>query len=78
MVAGSCRTVLHEVGACIVPTSSVDSSGFVPMKSKLRHRTVRDSDCSPNNSCCPGLAAVSCIIYYWLVYDGGWNDKFRK
>jgi len=48
----------HVVGAWIVPTSSVDSSGFVPMKSKFRHRTVSDSACSPSTACWRESAAV--------------------
>ena len=58
MVSGLCRTFRHDVGTWIVPTSSEDSSGFVPMKSKLRHRTTRESACSPRMASCLGLAAV--------------------
>ena len=52
MVDESWRTLLHDVGAWMVPTFSVDSSGFVPIKSKFRHRTVRPSACSPRIASC--------------------------
>ena len=45
-------------GTWMVPTSSVDSSGLVPMKSKFRQRTVRDSACSPRMISCCGVAAA--------------------
>ena len=57
MVAGSCRTGLQVVGAWMVPTSSVESSGLVPIKSKLRHRTVRARACSPIMASCLGSAS---------------------
>ena len=41
----------------MVPSSSVDSSGFVPMKSKLKHRTVNARACSPMIASWRGSAA---------------------
>jgi hypothetical protein len=68
MVVDSWRTLLHDVGAWIVPTSSVDSSGFVPMKSKLRHRTMRLSACSPRIASCLLSATVDWRRMWW---EGG-------
>lgn len=51
-------TLLQDVGAWMVPTSSVDSSGFVPIKSKFRHRTVRPRACSPRIASCLASATV--------------------
>jgi hypothetical protein len=42
----------------MVPKSSVDSSGLVPMKSKFRQRTVRERACSPRITSCSGGAAA--------------------
>lgn len=42
----------HEEGIWIVPMSSDDSSGCVPIKSKLKQRTVSASDNSPITSSC--------------------------
>ena len=64
MVDESWRTLLQEVGAWIVPTSSVDSSGFVPIKSKFRQRTVRPSACSPRIASWAGGASV--MLLYWM------------
>ena len=50
-------------GTWMVPTSSVDSSGLVPMKSKLRQRTVRVRACSPRMTSCWGVAAVCLFVY---------------
>ena len=58
MVAGSWMTGFQLEGTWMVPTSSVDSSGLVPMKSKLRQRTVRERACSPRIISCWGVAAA--------------------
>ena len=42
----------------MVPMSSDDSSGLVPIKSKLRQRTVRERARSPRLTSCLGSAAV--------------------
>jgi len=57
-VAESCNTLRQDVGAWMVPTSSVDSSGLVPIKSKFRQRTVSESDCSPRIASCLGFATL--------------------
>lgn len=65
----------QEVGAWIVPTSSVDSSGFVPIKSKLRQRTVKDSACSPMAASCCASAAKKLEKEPLLVYHFSSREK---
>ena len=54
-------------GTWMVPTSSVDSSGLVPMKSKLRQRTVRVRACSPRMTSCWGVAAVWLYVCLFVI-----------
>ena len=63
-MAESCSTARQEVGAWIVPISSVDSSGLVPIKSKLRQRTVSAKDCSPSSASCLWSATVVGFVEY--------------
>ncbi len=69
MVEDSCSMVRQELGAWMVPTSSVDSSGLVPMKSKPRHRTVRDRAWMPSISSCVWLATGWDDMDFGLVFD---------